>query len=98
MILDRGLGDHRIGLEVPISMKARHRAVTHAHLINASQGGIGIYSHEPIEAEALEIKCEHPGAESASDAQAEIVRQDDSGNQGIWFVKVPPLHQKALQP
>jgi anti-sigma-K factor RskA len=30
-------------------------------------------------------------------AQAEVVWQDNSGNLGVRFVKVTPLHQKTLQ-
>lgn len=97
MILDGRLRYHRIGIEVPISMKTDKRTITDAHLINVSQGGMRIYTDEPIDVEALQITCELPGAGPMLDAQAEVVWHDDSGNIGVRFVKVPPQHQKALQ-
>jgi CheY-like chemotaxis protein len=97
MILDGRLRYHRAGLEVPISLKAKNGTITDAHLINVSQGGMRIYSDQPLDAEALEISCELPGATSSLDAQAQVVWHDDSGNIGVRFVKVPPQHHKALQ-
>ena len=97
MILDGRLRYERIGLEVPISLKSKNRTISDAHLINVSQGGMRIYSDQPLDAEALEISCELPGAASSLDAQAQVVWHDDSGNIGVRFVKVPPQHQRALQ-
>ena len=97
MILDGRLRYHRIGIEVPISMKSNNRTITDAHLINVSQGGMRIYTDEPIDMEALQITCELPGAGPTLNAQAEVVWHDDSGNIGVRFVKVPQQHQKALQ-
>lgn len=97
MILDGRLRYHRIGIEVPISMKSNNRTITDAHLINVSQGGMRIYTDEPLDAESLQITCELPGAGPMLDAQAEVVWHDDSGNIGVRFVKVPQQHQKALQ-
>jgi DNA-binding NarL/FixJ family response regulator len=97
MILDGRLRYHRIGIEVPISMKTNNRTITDAHLINLSQGGMRIYTDEPLDAEALQITCELPGSGPMLNAQAEVVWHDDSGNIGVRFVKVPQQHQKALQ-
>src|SRR5215472_14800374 len=65
MILDGRLRYHRIGLELPISLKSKNRTITDAHLINVSQDGMRIYSDQPLDAEALEISCELPGAASS---------------------------------
>jgi hypothetical protein len=97
MILDGRLRYHRICIEVPISMKTTNRTIMDAHLVNVSQGGMRIYTDEPLDAEAFQITCELPGAGPTLDAQAEVVWHDDSGNIGVRFVKVPPQHQKALQ-
>ena len=97
MILDGRLRYLRIGLEVPISLRAKDGNLSEAHLINLSQGGMRIYTDQPIDAGALQISCELPGALVALDAEAEIVWHDDSGNIGVRFVKVPVQHQKALQ-
>lgn len=97
MILDGRLRYHRIGLEAPISLRAKDRTIAHAQLVNLSQGGMRIYSDQPIDTDDLQISCELPGTQLALDAQAEVVWHDDSGNVGVRFVKVPPQHQKALQ-
>jgi hypothetical protein len=97
MILDGRLRYHRIGLEIPISLTARNGTVTDAHLVNVSQGGMRIYSDQPIGNDAVYISCELPESGPALDAQAEVVWHDDSGHIGVRFVKVPPQHQKALQ-
>jgi DNA-binding response OmpR family regulator len=97
MILDGRLRQDRVGVEIPISLKAKNRTVTDAHLINISQNGMQIHSDQPIDAETLQISCEIPGAGSALDAQAQVVWHDDDGNIGVRFVKVPRQHQKALQ-
>ncbi|HXJ87412.1 MAG TPA: PilZ domain-containing protein [Candidatus Binatia bacterium] len=97
MILDGRLRYQRIGLEVPISLKAKNHTVADAHLINVSQGGMRIFTDQPIDADALQISCELPGSGPALDAQAQVVWHDDSGNIGVRFVKVPAQHHKALQ-
>jgi len=97
MILDGRLRYQRIGLEVPVSLKAKNRTIADAHLINVSQGGMRIFTDQPISADALQISCELPGGGSALDAQAQVVWHDDSGNIGVRFVKVPAQHHKALQ-
>lgn len=97
MILDGRLRYHRIDLELPILLRAQDRTITDACMINLSQGGMRIYSDEPIDAGALQITCELPGAGPALDAQAEVVWHDDNGNIGVRFVKVPAQHHKALQ-
>jgi len=97
MILDGRLRYYRIGLDVPLSVKAKNQAIVGAQLINVSQGGMRIHSDQPIDVDELEIWCELPGAVAAMDAHAEVVWHDDSGNIGVRFVKVAPQHQKALQ-
>ena len=97
MILDGRLRYHRIGVEVPVSLSARDLTITGAHMINVSQGGMRIYSDQPIDAGALQIACELPGATSALSANAEVVWRNERGNVGVRFVKVPQQHQKALQ-
>jgi len=97
MILDGRLRYHRFGLEVPVSLKHRGHKTTDAHLINVSQGGMRICADRAIDPGALQISCDLPGTKSQLKAQAEVVWQDDSGNVGVRFVKVPAQQQRALQ-
>ncbi len=97
MILDGRLRYHRFGLEVPVSVRHKGFKTTHAHLINVSQGGMRISTDRVIDPGALQISCDLPGAKAQLKAQAEVVWQDDSGNVGVRFVKVPAQQQRALQ-
>jgi hypothetical protein len=98
MILDGRLRYHRNGLEVPVSVKCKGQKSTGAQLINVSQGGMQIRTDNAIDAATdLHISFDLPGARSGLKAQAEVVWQDNSGNLGVRFVKVTPLHQKTLQ-
>jgi c-di-GMP-binding flagellar brake protein YcgR len=97
MILDGRLRYQRVDLDIQVSLRAKNNMITNAHLVNLSEGGMRIYSDQPIDAEGLQIRWEIPGAQSELNAQAEVVWHDDNGHVGVRFVKVPPQHQKALQ-
>jgi hypothetical protein len=53
-------------------------------------------THQPLDSGDFQISCELPGAKSELKAQAEVVWQDESGNIGVRFVKVPAQQQRAL--
>ena len=97
MILDGRLRYHRIGVEIPVSLKPKGNKKLDAHLVNVSQGGMRLSTHQPLASDNLQISCELPGATSELKAQAEVVWQDDSGNVGVRFVKVPAHQQRALE-
>ena len=96
MILEGRLRYHRIGVEVPVSLKTSDAASAKAHLVNVSQGGMRIHSDQPIDTGAVQIRCELPGFETDLKAEAEVVWHDQSGNVGIRFVNLPEQQQKAL--
>jgi hypothetical protein len=97
MILDGRLRYHRIGVEIPVSLKPKGNKKLDAHLVNVSQGGMRISTDQALDSGGLQISCELPGAKSELKAQAEVVWQDKSGNVGIRFVNVPAQQQRALE-
>jgi DNA-binding response OmpR family regulator len=98
MILDGRLRYHRAGLEVPVSLNCKGQRAVDAHLINVSQGGIQIRTNDPVvNAKAMQVSFELPGARSGLKAKAEIAWQDKRGNLGIRFVKLAPRQQRTLQ-
>jgi hypothetical protein len=98
MILDGRLRYHRAGLEVPVSLSCKGRKPADAYLVNVSQGGMQIHTHESVEAaKGMQVSFELPGARSALKAQAEIAWQDKRGNVGIRFVKLAARQQRTLQ-
>jgi hypothetical protein len=97
MILDGRLRYHRIGVEIPVSLKHKGSKKSDAHLVNVSQGGMRVATDCAVDPGSLQICCELPGAKAQLQAQGEVVWQDKSGNVGIRFVKVPAQQQRALQ-
>ncbi len=98
MILDGRLRYHRTGLEVPVSLSRKGHKTTAAYLVNLSQGGMQIRTHDLVEAaKALQVSFELPGARTGLKAKAEIAWQDKRGNLGIRFVKLAAQQQRTLQ-
>src|SRR6202161_3913522 len=98
MILDGRLRYHRTGLEVPVSLSRKGHKATAAYLVNLSQGGMQIRTHDLVEAKkALQVSFELPGARTGLKAKAEIAWQDKRGNLGSRFVKLAPQQQRTLQ-
>jgi DNA-binding NarL/FixJ family response regulator len=98
MILDGRLRYHRAGLEVPVSLSSKGRKQSEAYLVNVSQGGMQIHTHESVEAtKSMQVSFELPGARSVLKARAEIAWQDKRGNLGIRFVKLARQQQRTLQ-
>ena len=98
MILDGRLRYHRAGLEVPVSVSSKGRKQSEAYLVNVSQGGMQIHTHESVEAtKSMQVSFELPGARSVLKARAEIAWQDKRGNLGIRFVKLARQQQRTLQ-
>lgn len=98
MILDGRLRYHRTGLDVPVTLKCKGQKAKDVQLINLSQGGMQIRTDADIDgARPMQISFDLPGSKSSLKAQAEIVWQDNRGNLGIRFVKVPQPQQRTLQ-
>jgi hypothetical protein len=57
-----------------------------------------IHTDNPVEAtKALQVSFALPGARSLLKAKAEVAWQDQSGNLGVRFVKIPRRQQRTLQ-
>src|SRR5580704_14632179 len=98
MILDGRLRYHRAGLEVPVSLNRKGHKPMDAFLINLSQGGMQIHTHDPIATtKGLQVSFDLPGARTGLKAKAEVAWQDTRGNMGIRFVKLAPRQQRTLQ-
>ena len=98
MILDGRLRYHRAGLEIPVSLNCKGQKPSDAFLVNVSQGGMQIHTKDAVAAaKALQVSFELPGARSELKAKAEIAWQDERGNVGIRFVKLPQHQQRTLQ-
>ena len=98
MILDGRLRYHRAGLEVPVSLTCKNHKQVVAHLVNVSQGGLQVYTDDPVEiTKPLQVSFDLPGAKTGLKAEAEIAWQDQRGNVGIRFVKLAPRQQRTLQ-
>ncbi len=98
MILDGRLRYHRAGLEVPVALKGKGSKGKDAVLVNISQGGMQIHTHNPIEIQQpLHIAFDLPGAKSKLKAQGEVAWQDQRGNMGIRFLKIASRQERVLQ-
>jgi c-di-GMP-binding flagellar brake protein YcgR len=98
MILDGRLRYHRTDLAVPVSVKCKGKKQKQAQLVNLSQGGMQIITDAAIDSAAeLQVSFDLPGSKSSLKAKAEIVWQDQRGNLGVRFLKVPAIQQRALQ-
>jgi len=98
LILDGRLRYHRAGLEVPVTLRNKRRVQVEGQLINVSQGGLQIRTNNSVEmTQPLRVSFELPGAKHGLKAQAEIAWQDQRGNVGIRFVKVPSHVQRSLR-
>jgi len=98
MILDGRLRYQRAGLEVPVSLNRKGHKPMDAFLINLSQGGMQIHTHDPIATtKGLQVSFDLPGARTGLKAKAEVAWQDTRGNMGIRFVKLAPRQQRTLQ-
>ena len=58
MILDGRLRYHRTGLAVPVSLSCKGRKAMDAYLVNVSQGGMQVRTHDPVEtAKPLQVSA-----------------------------------------
>jgi DNA-binding NtrC family response regulator len=97
MILDGRLRYHRTDLDVPVSVKCKGKKQKQAQLVNLSQGGMQIITDAAIDSAAeLQVSFDLPGSKSSLKAKAEIVWQDQRGNLGVRFLRVPATQQRAL--
>jgi hypothetical protein len=98
MILDERLRYHREVLDVPVSLtyaaKDRHRA----HLMNLSQGGMGVRLqrlHDSVG--PVKVSFTLPGTKISMKFLGEVAWKDKQGNAGIRFVETSSRTKRELQ-
>ena len=76
----------------PVRDKFTQQTAAEVHLGTESDAQDAVTS-----AKAMQVSFELPGARSELKAKAEIAWQDQRGNVGIRFVKLPQHQQRTLQ-
>jgi len=98
MILDERLRYHRATLDVPVSLTGAAKSRQRAHLLNLSQGGIGVRLQKPQHtAGTVIVNFTLPGTRQAMKFQGEVAWKDRQGNAGIRFVDAAPRMRRELQ-
>jgi len=98
MILDGRLRYHRAGLDVPVTLRGRHKQRTKGQLINLSQGGLQVRVEDGFEArEASHVCFALPGTNCGLNAEVEVAWSDSRGNVGVRFVKMAPPMKHTLR-
>jgi PilZ domain len=103
MILDERLRYHRATLDVPVSLTPENQTVgtkirQKAHLLNLSQGGIGVHLQKPQQATGrVNVNFTLPGTRLTMKFQGEVAWKDKQGNAGIRFVGAAPRMKRDLQ-
>jgi PilZ domain len=98
MILDERLRYHRATLDVPVSLIGASKSRQRAHLLNLSQGGIGVRLQKPQQATGrVNVNFTLPGTKVAMKFQGEVAWKDRQGNAGIRFLAAAPAMKRELQ-
>jgi hypothetical protein len=98
MILDERLRYHRATLDVPVSLSSPARKRQRAHLLNLSQGGIGVRLQKPqLATGRVHVNFTLPGTKLAMKFLGQLAWQDKQGNAGIRFVDAAPRMKRELQ-
>ncbi|MGH9504305.1 MAG: PilZ domain-containing protein [Terriglobales bacterium] len=98
MILDGRLRYHRATLDVPVALTYAANNRQRAHLLNLSQGGIGVHLQKPNSSVGkMNVTFTLPGTRLAMKFQGEVAWQDRQGNAGIRFVQSAPRMKRELQ-
>jgi DNA-binding response OmpR family regulator len=98
MILDERLRYHRATLDVPVSLTYAAKNRQRAHLMNLSQGGIGVrlqQSHQTVGRVKVNFKL--PGTRLSMKFVGEVAWKDKWGNAGIRFVEASSSTKRELQ-
>jgi PilZ domain-containing protein len=98
MILDERLRYHRATLDVPVSLTGAAKKRRRAHLLNLSQGGIGVHLQEPeLTTGKVNVNFTLPGTRVAMKFLGQVAWKDKQGNAGIRFVEAAPRMKRELQ-
>ena len=98
MILDERLRYHRASLDVPVSLSCANHRRRRAHLLNLSQGGIGVRMQRPHETNnPVNVNFTLPGTKISMKLDGEVAWKDKEGNVGIRFLKSEPKAERELR-
>jgi PilZ domain len=98
MILDERLRYHRETLDVAVSLIGGTKTRQRAHLLNLSQGGIGVRLQKPQHATGkVNVNFTLPGTKVAMQFHGEVAWKDKHGNAGIRFLESAPRMKRNLQ-
>lgn len=98
MILDERLRYHRETLDVPVSLTYAPRKRERAHLMNLSQGGIGVRLqrvHDTLG--PVKVNFVLPGTKLSMKFLGEVAWKDKRGNAGIRFLETTPRTKRELR-
>jgi hypothetical protein len=98
MIMDGRLRYHRQMLDVPVSLTCGSKRRITAHLVNLSQGGLGIHLPRPLAvAGPVSVSFVLPGSKSSLKLRGRLAWTDQHGNAGIHFQQVSREVKRKLQ-
>jgi len=98
MILDGRLRYNRHALDLPVSLGYGSRNRVEAHLMNLSQGGLGIRLSRPVALPGkVLISFQLPESKAPVKVQGEVAWTDKLGNAGIRFLGMSPVVKRNLQ-
>src|ERR1700690_1459349 len=98
MILDGRLRYNRHTLDLEVSVAYGSRKRIDAHLINLSQGGVGIRLPRPLALPGpVKVSFQLPESKVRMKVQGEVAWTDKMGNAGIRFLEVSPEVTRDLK-
>ena len=98
LIMDGRLRYHRQVLDLPVSLMCNGHPDVQAHLVNLSQGGIGICVQHPLPVTGLiRVSLVLPGCERLMKFKGEVAWTDQLGHAGIRLVEIGKRARKDLQ-
>jgi hypothetical protein len=98
MILDGRLRYNRHALDLPVSLAYAGKKKVEAHLMNLSQGGVGIRLSRPVALPSpVRVSFQLPESKIQMKAQGEVAWIDKLGNAGIRFLGMSPTVKRDLQ-
>jgi hypothetical protein len=98
MIVDERLRYHRQALDLEVSVTCGSNKRLRAHLMNLSQGGVGIHVAKPLPTEGpVQVRFALPGSRRSMKVEGEVAWMDRQGNAGIRFVDTNQRIKRDLQ-
>jgi hypothetical protein len=98
MIVDGRLRYHRQALDLQVSLTCGTSKRLRAHLVNLSQGGIGIRVARPLPTTGpVQVRFALPGTQRSMKMEGEVAWMDPQGNAGIRFVETNQQSKRDLQ-